>query len=65
MSDKKNDDDRDLSVEKEVAPEENIDWLPHPEPTELPFPDYRDTPPLTPGGETPDVTIRSLWSYQS
>ena len=35
MSDKKNDDDdRDLSVEKEVAPEENIDWLPQPEPTD-------------------------------
>jgi len=34
MSDKKNDDDRDLSVEKEVAPEENIDWLPTPEPTD-------------------------------
>ncbi|WP_431245344.1 hypothetical protein [Leifsonia xyli] len=34
MSDKKNDDDYDLSQEKEVAPEENIDWLPHPEPTD-------------------------------
>jgi hypothetical protein len=34
MSDKKNDDDRDLTVEKEVSPEENIDWLPKPEPTD-------------------------------
>jgi hypothetical protein len=35
MSDKKNDDDDyDLDVEKEVAPEENIDWLPQPEPTD-------------------------------
>jgi hypothetical protein len=34
MSDKKNDDDYDLSEEKEVAPEENIDWLPKPEPTD-------------------------------
>lgn len=33
MSDKKNDDD-DLSEEKEVAPEENLDWLPQPEPTD-------------------------------
>jgi hypothetical protein len=36
--DKKNDDiesseDYDLSVEKLVAPEENIDWLPHPTPS--------------------------------
>ena len=34
MSDKKNDDDRDLSEEKDVAPEEASDWLPHPEPTD-------------------------------
>lgn len=27
-------DDYDLSDEKLVAPEENIDWLPHPEPTD-------------------------------
>lgn len=38
MSDKKNGDaenteDYDLSEEKLVAPEENIDWLPHPSPT--------------------------------
>ncbi|SEI09784.1 hypothetical protein SAMN04515692_115102 [Leifsonia sp. CL147] len=33
MSDKKNDDD-DLSEEKAVAPEENLDWLPQPEPTD-------------------------------
>jgi hypothetical protein len=24
----------DLTVEKQVAPEENLDWLPEPEPTE-------------------------------
>ncbi len=39
MSDEKDkntdkDDDRDLSIEKEVAPEENSPWLPEPEPTE-------------------------------
>ncbi|MGN6762598.1 MAG: hypothetical protein ACTHJI_14875 [Leifsonia sp.] len=35
MSDKKNDDDdHDLSEEKVVAPEENLDWLPQPEPTD-------------------------------
>lgn len=28
------DDDYDLSIEKEVAPEENIPWLPHPEPSD-------------------------------
>jgi hypothetical protein len=28
------DPDRDLTVEKQVAPEENLDWLPEPEPTE-------------------------------
>jgi hypothetical protein len=35
MSDKKkDDDDYDLTEEKEVAPEENLDWLPEPEPTD-------------------------------
>ncbi|ERK73588.1 hypothetical protein [Leifsonia aquatica] len=37
MTDEKNTDkgdDYDLSDEKLVAPEENIDWLPHPEPTD-------------------------------
>lgn len=38
MTDEKNADtsgeDYDLSDEKLVAPEENIDWLPHPEPTD-------------------------------
>jgi hypothetical protein len=28
------DPDRDLTVEKQVAPEENLDWLPEPGPTE-------------------------------
>jgi hypothetical protein len=28
------DPDHDLTVEKQVAPEENLDWLPDPEPTE-------------------------------
>ncbi|HEV7811788.1 MAG TPA: hypothetical protein VGO99_02405 [Leifsonia sp.] len=28
------DPDHDLTVEKQVAPEENLDWLPEPEPTE-------------------------------
>lgn len=31
---KKKDPDHDLSEEKDVAPEENIPWLPHPEPTD-------------------------------
>jgi hypothetical protein len=31
---KKDDDDYDLSEEKAVAPEENIDWLPHPTPSD-------------------------------
>jgi hypothetical protein len=35
MTDKKPEDDEyDLSVEKEVAPEENIPWLPHPTPAD-------------------------------
>lgn len=40
MTDKKNGDpdadagDDDLDVEKLVAPEENIPWLPHPEPSD-------------------------------
>jgi hypothetical protein len=36
MTDKKTDetDDRNLKVEKEVAPEENLSWLPQPEPTD-------------------------------
>jgi hypothetical protein len=39
MTDKKNDDaekndDYDLSVDKLVAPEENIDWLPQPSPSD-------------------------------
>jgi hypothetical protein len=35
MTDKKNDDeDYDLREEKDVAPEENSDWLPHPTPTD-------------------------------
>ncbi|WP_295119521.1 hypothetical protein [uncultured Leifsonia sp.] len=38
MSDKRDgdttDDDHDLDFEKDVAPEENIPWLPHPEPTD-------------------------------
>lgn len=42
MSDEKNqapkDDDHDLSVEKEVAPEEDNDWMPQPEPTDGPAP---------------------------
>lgn len=28
------DDDYDLDFEKELAPEENIPWLPHPEPSD-------------------------------
>jgi hypothetical protein len=37
MSDRKpdhDDADHDLTVEREVAPEENLDWLPEPEPTD-------------------------------
>ncbi|MFF1878463.1 hypothetical protein [Leifsonia sp. NPDC058230] len=37
MSDKKpesEDADHDLREEKQVAPEENLDWLPEPEPTD-------------------------------
>lgn len=35
MTDKKpEDDDHDLSEEKEVAPEENLPGMPHPEPTD-------------------------------
>lgn len=35
MTDKKNDDeDYDLETEKDVAPEENSPWMPHPEPTD-------------------------------
>ncbi|WP_431277904.1 dihydrolipoamide acetyltransferase family protein [Leifsonia poae] len=37
MTDKKpehDDADHDLTIEKEVAPEENLDWLPEPEPTD-------------------------------
>jgi hypothetical protein len=30
----RDDPDHDLTVEKQVAPEENLDWLPEPEPTE-------------------------------
>ena len=39
MTDKKRDGDKpdedyDLDFEKDVAPEENIPWLPHPEPSD-------------------------------
>ena len=33
-SDDTDDKDYDLDFEKDVAPEENIPWLPHPEPTD-------------------------------